>query len=259
MAVVSCKSPVHLLEQLHVLQGVPRSGPWAFRGQALASWQLVPSLFRLNLPHEQQFEQRLIQSLRRNLQHRSTIPERLVLNDDYILALAQHYGCATRMLDWTLSPIAAAYFAASGSLRARSDQPFAVFAIAEITCEADHAKGSEIVYPPTGANTNLAAQSGLLLRHDWACRNYWKDDFDLQITESLPEVSSLLNSRFFRFELAAEFAGLLLDELQQRRGADGSVFFPGVHGLVHTAADAAWRAGIALTEPEPSDDQSDDG
>jgi hypothetical protein len=162
------------------------------------------------------------------------------------------------MLDWTLSPIAAAYFAASGSLRERSDQPFAVFGIAEITCMADHAKGSEIVYPPTGANTNLAAQSGLLLRHDWACRDFWKEEFERPSTESQPGVSDLLDSRFFRFELAAGFAGPLLDELQLRRGADGSVFFPGVHGLVHTAADAAWRAGIVVTEPEPSDDQSDD-
>lgn len=240
MTVVRSTSPRALLQELHRLQGVGMSGGWSFRGQGRASWGLVPSLFRKTYSDDQEhtYERELLFRLRRELGFRSTIPDRLLDNPDYLLAIAQHYGCMTRMLDWTLSPLVASYFAAAGSLREGGTEPMAIFAVAGITSIAQHAKGSTFVYPPSAENRNLRAQAGILVKHDWSCRDFWQSDYESPSIESGPKVSALIDSRFIRFELPANRANDLLIELE-RRGVDGVTLFPGLHGFAATAADFA--------------------
>lgn len=89
---------------------------WAFRGQSDAAWPLLSSLPRRLLQHDvsrelwRQREERAIRIFRRKAH--VYLPDKSALNDDLrCLAMMQHHGAPTRLLDFTKSPFVAAFFA----------------------------------------------------------------------------------------------------------------------------------------------------
>lgn len=94
-----------------------------FRGVSDSKYPLVPSVGRLDIKKESSLEQFEKDSLkefkRRSLPFLKFIPETQL----EWLFLAQHYGLPTRLLDWTLNPLVAIYFACSSN----KDSEFAVY------------------------------------------------------------------------------------------------------------------------------------
>lgn len=89
---------------------------WAFRGEVSAQWPLVSSLTRrLQTYCDDRSlwplrEERALRVFRRKAH--IYLPDRGALDDDLrCLALMQHHGAPTRLLDFTKSPFIAAFFA----------------------------------------------------------------------------------------------------------------------------------------------------
>lgn len=89
---------------------------WAFRGQKRADWQLWSAISRqfrkfcpdtLSWPER---EQRVIRIFQRKA-HNFLSDTRILEDDLRCLALLQHHGAPTRLIDFTKSPYVAAFFA----------------------------------------------------------------------------------------------------------------------------------------------------
>ncbi len=82
-------------------------GHWVYRGVSDKNrFKLIPSIGRLEKTISQ--EESIFKEFKRRAI--SKIPNRL-FDDWEWLAQAQHHGLPTRLLDWTESPLIAAYFA----------------------------------------------------------------------------------------------------------------------------------------------------
>lgn len=95
---------------------------WAFRGQKDARWPLLTSLERYlaaYLPDRSSWrerEERAIRIFRRKAHNYLSDPS-VLDNDLRCLALMQHHGAPTRLLDFTKSPFVAVFFALEQATR----------------------------------------------------------------------------------------------------------------------------------------------
>ena len=93
--------------------------PYVFRGMDVASWSLETSLQRLPKKPDTdtgKIEDALIRSFRKYASAGSFDQK----SEWYVLAVAQHNGLPTRVLDWSSSPLVAAHFAC-GDERYKND------------------------------------------------------------------------------------------------------------------------------------------
>ncbi|HKR67140.1 MAG TPA: FRG domain-containing protein [Thermoanaerobaculia bacterium] len=97
-----------------------RRGRFIFRGQRNAEWHLDTSFDRnypsLNNADRGRVADELLDAFRNALSEQGLLDD---MQSSEFVALAQHHGLPTRLLDWSESPYIAAYFAFSGALLSR--------------------------------------------------------------------------------------------------------------------------------------------
>lgn len=109
---------------------------WLFRGQSRLSWKLVPKAGRP--PYDWVDDLQVFKAWKR---HAIAFLPQGWMSDWEWLAVAQEHGLATRLLDWSRNPLAAAYFAV-----AEDDECDAVVYAARFKMRVDVDKVSPMEY-----------------------------------------------------------------------------------------------------------------
>jgi hypothetical protein len=153
--------PVECFQDLYSFSQAFRSGRWVFRGVSSIDFDLRPKLGRVGI--ETRNERRMFEFFCRDLALHLPDPPK---SEWDLLALAQHHGLPTRLLDWTENPLVAAFFAC------RSDLPSngAIYA-AQIRDEVKSFLDSPFAvkevqrFRPQCVTRRIAAQRGLFTVH----------------------------------------------------------------------------------------------
>ena len=189
-----------------------RRGAWVFRGHSNAGYQLIPSVGRLRHTSRSydKVEASLLAMFRRGaVIHLATQPR----NNWEWLALAQHHGLPTRLLDWTKNPLVALYFAC----RENKSQDAAIY-FANSLPTADLSKNTDPfdvsedkMWIPAHMTDRLAAQNGV---------------FSIHANPMVPLTKGVFHRVIIKTENKREILSTL-----SRYGVHSGSLFPGLDGV----------------------------
>lgn len=254
-----------LWEALNPIKDIfPGTSQPIYRGQANSEWGLIPSVLRIpNLypfnvemettvkHHKQRFmEMRLLQEFVRFCdqiglripndsiefrKHSIDSQIRQDLNkisqfwpsDDLheVLALAQHHGVPTRLLDWSKQPYVSTYFAASSALFRKNEwKPGEKLAVWILNLSSINSYPSvKILKVPGSITQHLSAQSGLFTLHPHS------ETVQGQVHGLEHQFSSLPDSPLKKLTLPVEESSNLL-KLCEKAGFTGATIYRSADG-----------------------------
>jgi hypothetical protein len=149
------------------------------------------------------------------------------------LALAQHHGVPTRLLDFTYDPLVAAFFAATHPTNAERFGVWCVDLQLVDLAAREVGRPFELVTVPGLQNKNLAAQKGLFLLDRWRSSGYGclEDRIRDYVTSRKGGDTAEVDMAIKKFSLPRSECSELLD-LLSRLGIDRAHLMPSFSGVV---------------------------
>jgi FRG domain len=140
-------------------------GSWVFRGHSNSDYKLLPLVGRATSTSRtrEKYESSLFDTFCREVH--AFLPK--VPSDIWeLLALAQHHGLPTRLLDWTFNPLVALYFAVDGNADLNGEL-IALYAPKKASTKAREGSPFEVTRPlklyPNIVAPRILAQEGLFV------------------------------------------------------------------------------------------------
>lgn len=207
-----------------------------FRGHQVSSWSLTPRIartnFRMRFDHSRLKAEKSILDEFERLAVPFVAPRRLESRWD-LLALAQHHGLPTRLLDWTSNPLVALWFAVEKP--AVDGGPAAVWAlstteddIVDLNTSQPDGLDRTMIFRPRHHDVRIAAQAGWFTVHKYSESTQRYSTFERVKGQ---------RERLKKFEIAAERLPEIRDQLA-RCGITRAALFPDLAGL---CAHLTWK------------------
>jgi len=211
-----------------------------FRGQ-IEDKPLLPKLARLRLSEDltvREAESKMLISLRtRALPYLDTVPQ----NDWDWLAIAQHSGMATRLLDWSTNPLAALWFAVEKPAKADLDAVVWVFT----PSKEDHVESPDSSSPFDSDFTRVFMPKhinrGIVSQHGWfTVHTIRKSDSNFVSLE----MNTRYKTRLMKLRVPAKCFASIRAELD-RCGINAATLFGDLVGLCR---DSEWQYSLLEDE-----------
>lgn len=270
MICINCKTPQEFLNEL-----APRNSKWQadekkyiFRGQSDSEWPLIPSALRdekcrqLILKEQVTNEYKVLRKFIKAMSDGGLfIPNEENIADKYdkrvedaefdyeswqwpssdyqpIMALAQHNGLPTRLLDWTFHPFIAAYFAAKDMKNAGKLISVHALNMKILETEGERKISYKKIETPTFSNEYLHAQKGIFLQYETVGIH---EEGNPQIIKSLEEYVDSISqddSDLYKLTLPSEKSRELL-KLLSYEYVTAIYLYPGMKGVVEFLKEQA--------------------
>lgn len=162
------------------------SDHFIYRGQSDSSWPIQASFDRGRSGNQVDTEKTYQEFFKRfKSEYKFRYGSEEV--DDELMALAQHYGLLTRLVDWTDNPYVSAYFSTSSFIKTPAKKSCAIFCFNFSAYEREITGDSlEILRSATKNNDRIRLQAGCLMRNKTNFRSI--EDF----LESLSGITSTI-------------------------------------------------------------------